>query len=47
MMSLPFWALIMVVPLLSMQGHKAVGYHQKYLDLSSEEERRSDGFGTT
>ncbi len=40
MMSLlPFWALDVVVVLLSMQG-------QKYLNLCSEDERRSYRFGT-
>ncbi len=48
MMSLlPFWALNMVVPLLSMQGQKALGFHQKYLNLCSEDEQRSYRFGTT
>ncbi len=32
MMSLlPFWALNVVVPLVSMQGQKALGFHKKYL----------------
>ncbi len=44
---LRFWALTVVVPLLSMQGQKALGFHQKYLDLCSEDEWRSYGFGTT
>ncbi len=43
---LSFCALIMVVPLLSMQGQKALGFHQKYLNLCSEDERRSYRFGT-
>ncbi len=30
-----------------MQGQKALGFHQKYLNLCSEDERRSYGFGTT
>ncbi len=30
-----FWALIVVVHLLSMQGQKALGFHQKYLNLCS------------
>ncbi len=48
MMSLPhFYALDMVVPLLSMEGQKALGFLQKYLNLCSEEERRSYRFGTT
>ncbi len=29
------------------EGHKAVGIHQKYLNLCSEDERRSYRFGTT
>ncbi len=32
----PFWALNMVVPLLSMQGQKAIGFHQKYHNLYSK-----------
>ncbi len=36
----PFWALNVSVALLSMQGQKALGFHQKY-ELSSY------GFGTT
>ncbi len=44
---LPFWALNVVVPLLSMQGQKALGFHLKYLNLCSEDEQRSYGFGTT
>ncbi len=35
---LPFWALNAVVALLSMQGQKALGFHQKYLNLCSEDE---------
>ncbi len=41
------WALIVVGPLPSMQGQKALGFHQKYLYLFSDDERRSYGFGTT
>ncbi len=41
------WALIVVGPLPSMQGQKALGFHQKYLNLCSDDERRSYGFGTT
>ncbi len=44
---LRFWALNMVVALLSMQGQKALGFHQKYLNLCFENERRSNWFGTT
>ncbi len=48
MMSLlPFWPLNMVVPLLYMQGQKALRFHQKYLNLCSKDERRSYRFGTT
>ncbi len=37
MMSLlSFWALNVSVQLLSIQGQKAVGFHQKYLNLSSK-----------
>ncbi len=45
MFSLPFWALSVVVPLLSMEDQKALGFHQKYLKLCSEDERSSYGFG--
>ncbi len=44
---LTFWALNVLVTLLSMQGQKALGFHQKYLNLCSEGEWRSYGFGTT
>ncbi len=44
---LPFWVLNMVFSLLSMQSQKAPGFHQKYLNLCSEDERRSYGFGMT
>ncbi len=44
---IPFWALNVSVVLLSMQGQKALGFHQKYLILCSEDERSSYGFGTT
>ncbi len=37
----------MVGPLLSVEGQKALRFHQKYLNLCSEDERRADGFGTT
>ncbi len=48
MMSLlPFWALNASVALLSMEGQKALGFHQKYLNLCSEDERRSYGFRMT
>ncbi len=33
MFLLPFWALNMVVAMLSMQGQKALGFHQKYLKV--------------
>ncbi len=39
-----FWALNVVVPL---EGQRALGFHQKYLNLCSEDEQRSYGFGTT
>ncbi len=35
------------VLLLFMQGQKGLGFNQKYLNLCSEDERRSYGFGTT
>ncbi len=35
------------VVLLSMEGLRALGFNQKYLNLCSEDERRSYGFGTT
>ncbi len=44
---LPFCALTLVVPLLSMEGKRALGFHQKYLNLCSEDELRSYGFVTT
>jgi len=31
----------------SMQGQKALEFHQKYLNLCSEDEQRSYGFRTT
>ncbi len=34
------------VTLLSMQGQKTLGFHQKYLNLCSEDEWKSCGFGT-
>ncbi len=37
----------MSVALLSMQGQKALGFHQKYLNLSSEDELRSNRHGMT
>ncbi len=40
---LPFWAL----NVLSMQDQKALGFHQKYLNLCYEDEQQSYGFGTT
>ncbi len=44
---LHLYALIVVVPLLSMEGQRALGFHQKYLNLCFEHEQRSYGFGTT
>ncbi len=38
---LPFWALNVVVLLLSMQGQKTLEFHKKYLNLCSEDEQRS------
>ncbi len=35
------------VMLLSMEGQRALRFHKKYLNLSSEDERRSYGFGMT
>ncbi len=42
---LPFWALNVVVALLSMEGQKALGFHQKYLHLCSKGKRKSYRFG--
>ncbi len=36
-----------VISLLSMEGQRALRFHQKYLTLCSEDEQRSYGFGTT
>ncbi len=35
------------VALLSTEGQRALRFHQKYLNLCSEDDRRSYGFGTT
>ncbi len=35
---------MVLVSLLSMEGQRALGVHQKYLHLCSEDERRSYGF---
>ncbi len=35
------------VALLSMEGQRALRMHQKYLNLCSDDERSSNGFGTT
>ncbi len=43
---LSFWALNVVVVLLSMEGQKAFGFHQKYLNVCSKDEQRSYRFGT-
>ncbi len=40
---LPFWALNVSVALLSMQGQKALGFHQKYLNLCSEDDKMTEG----
>ncbi len=42
----PFWASNVVVTLLSMEGQKTLGFHQKYLNLCSKE-LRSYGFVKT
>ncbi len=42
---LPFWALNVSVVLLSMEEQKALGFHQKYLNLCTEDERRFYRFG--
>ncbi len=42
-----FLGLALSVVLLSMEGQRVLGFHQKYLNLCSEDERRSYGFGTT
>ncbi len=34
-----FWALNVSIVLLSMAGQKALGFHQKYLNLCFEDER--------
>ncbi len=44
---LRFCALIVKISLLSMEGQRALRFHQKYLNLCSEDEQRSCGFGTT
>ncbi len=44
---LPFWALSVVVVLLSMEDQRALGFHQKYLHLCSDDKWRSYRFGTT
>ncbi len=41
-----FWVLNESVVLLSMQGRKALGFH-RFSNLCSEDEQRSNGFGTT
>ncbi len=48
------WAVLMIsilrvcalIVLLSMEGQRALGSHQNYLNVCSEDERRSYGFGT-
>ncbi len=42
-----FLALKVLVVLLSMEGQKALGFHQKYLNLCSEDERRSCHMGVS
>ncbi len=39
--------LIVVISLLSMEGQRALRFHQKYLNFCSEDDWRSWGFGTT
>ncbi len=41
-----FLGLEVVVTLLSMQGQKTLGFHQKYLNVCSEDKQRSYRFGT-
>ncbi len=36
-----------IVPFLTMQGQRPLGFHQKYLNFSSEDKRRTYGFGMT
>ncbi len=47
MFLVPFCALTVVGPLRSMEGQKALEFHQKYLNLCSKDEGRSYRFGTT
>ncbi len=42
-----FWTLIVLITLLSMEGQKALKFHQKYLNLCSEDEQRFYRFGMT
>ncbi len=42
-----FWALNVLVSLLSLEDHKVLGFYQKYLNLCSEDEWKSHGVGTT
>ncbi len=45
---LRFWVLNMVVVLLSLEGQKALGFHQKYVfNLCSEDKQRFYGSGMT
>ncbi len=47
-MSFPsFWALYVSIVLLSVEGRKDLGFHQKYLSLCSKDEQRFYRFGTT
>ncbi len=41
----PFWALNVSVELLSMEGQRALGFHQKYLNFCSKYKRRFYRFG--
>ncbi len=47
MFLLRFCALIVVMSLLSMKGQRALRFHQKYLNLCSEDEQRTCRFGMT
>ncbi len=44
---LTFCALIMVITLLTVEGQRALVFHEKYFNLCSEDERMSYRFGTT
>ncbi len=44
---LPFWAMNVPVPLMSMLGQKALGFHQKILMCVPKMNKGSYGLGTT